>query len=196
MSLKIGITGGIGSGKSIISNIFALYQIPIFNADLEAKYLMDSDVALKKDLVASFGSNIYTEGRLNRPFLAKLVFDNPEKLTILNSIVHPAVGVAYEKWYQNQNSAYTLKEAAILFESGSHLSLDYIIGVIAPEKLRIDRVMKRDNITEEAVKARMANQMDEASKMKLCHFVIHNDEKQSLILQVKQIHEQLIAIAK
>lgn len=192
--LKIGITGGIGSGKSTVAKLFAFLGIPIFNADDAAKHLMEHDASLKATLIKSFGTEIYKNDRLNRSFLSLLVFENPEKLKLLNSIVHPATIAFANEWFSKQDAPYCIKEAAIFFESGSAKEMDYMIGVYAPKKLRMKRAMQRDNTSEELIQKRMDQQMDEDEKMKLCDFVIFNDESQSLIQQVFLLNKQLIEL--
>lgn len=190
--IKVGITGGIGSGKSTIAKVFEVLGIPVYYADDAAKKLMNEDAALKEKLIAVFGKEIYQHGILNRPHLSGLVFNNPKKLAQLNSIVHPATIAHAERWMQQQHSAYAIKEAAILFESGANKYLDKVIGVYAPVPLRISRVMQRDKSTEEAVTARMSRQMEEDKKMNLCDYVITNDENELVIPQVLTIHELLV----
>lgn len=192
--LKIGITGGIGSGKTTVSHVFEVLGIPVYYADDAAKRMMNDDDILKEKIQQAFGNEIYRDGRLDRKLLAEIVFNNPEKLSKLNAIVHPATLQDAANWMQRQTSPYALKEAALIFESGAQEQLDYVIGVTAPAPLRILRTMQRDNITREAVIARMDKQMDEAIKMKLCDFVIVNDEQQMLIPQVLQVHEKLLAL--
>lgn len=190
--IKVGITGGMGSGKSTIAKVFEVLGIPVYYADNAAKKLMNENVSLKEKLIAVFGKEIYLKGVLNRTYLSGLVFNNPEKLIQLNNIVHPATIVDAENWMQQQHSSYAIKEAAILFESGANKYLDKVIGVFAPIELRINRVIQRDNSTKDAVIARMNKQMEEEKKMKLCDYVITNDEKELVIPQVLKIHELLI----
>ena len=190
--IKIGITGGMGSGKSTVAKVFEVLGIPVYYADDAAKKLMNEDAALKEKLIAVFGKEIYQDGILNRTHLSGLVFNNPDKLAQLNSIVHPATIADAESWMRQQHSPYAIKEAAILFESGANKYVDKVIGVYAPIQLRISRVMQRDNITEEAVTARMNRQMEEEKKMSLCDYVITNDEQKLVIPQVLKIHELLI----
>ena len=192
MILKIGITGGIGSGKSTVAKVFEMLGIPVYYADDAAKKLMNEDVFLKKQLIDAFGKEIYQNGVLNRSSLSELVFNNPEKLVQLNGIVHPATIANAEYWMQQQHSVYAIKEAAILFESGANKYVDKVIGVFAPVQLRISRVMQRDNSTQEAVIARMNKQMEEEKKMKLCDYVIINDEQELVIPQVLKIHEAIL----
>lgn len=191
MMLKIGLTGGIGSGKSTVAKIFELLGIPVYYADDAAKKLMNEDEELKTAIQKQFGKEAYKEGKLNRDFLATTVFNDEAQLALLNAIVHPATIRDAQNWMQQQTAPYTIKEAALIFESGSGENLDYIIGVYAPAALRIKRTMDRSNISREAVLQRMSKQIDENIKMKLCDFVLVNDEQQMLIPQVLQLHEKL-----
>jgi dephospho-CoA kinase len=190
--LKVGITGGIGSGKSLVANMFKVLGIPVLNADDTAKYLMENDESLKQSLRELFGNEVYINGRLNRPFLASVVFSNEEKLSQLNKIVHPATIAYGNSWAAAQDAPYTLKEAALFFESGSYREMDKMIGVYAPAALRLKRAMARDGVGEEAIRKRMAQQMDEEEKMKRCDFVIRNDGTLSVIEQVLDIHHKLL----
>ncbi len=196
MILKVGITGGIGSGKSTIAKIFSVLGIPVYYADDASKRLMNEDGLLKEKIELAFGKETYANGLLNKAHLSSIVFNNPEKLALLNSIVHPATIEDAEKWMQQQTAPYALKEAALIFESGSNTKLDKVIGVFAPVEQRIKRVMKRDNISEEAVKARMSKQMNEEEKMRLCDYVITNGEQDMVIPQVLKIHGLLVDIVK
>lgn len=192
MILKIGITGGIGSGKSTVAKVFEMLGIPVYYSDDAAKKLMNEDAGLKEKLLLAFGKDTYINGSLNRSYLSGMVFNNPEKLSLLNSIVHPATIADADKWMQHQTTPYAIKESALVFESGAYKHLDKVIGVYAPARLRIQRVMQRDNISEEAVKARMGKQMDEDKKMLLCDYVINNDEQELVIPQVLKIHEAFL----
>jgi dephospho-CoA kinase len=194
--LKVGITGGIGSGKSTIAKIFEVLGIPVYYADDAAKRLMNEDDALKEKIEKAFGKETYNNGLLNRAYLSSVVFNSPEKLELINSIVHPATIADADKWMQKQSTPYVLKEAALIFESGSNKKLDKVIGVFTPAEQRIQRVIQRDNISEGAVKARMSKQMNEDEKMRLCDYVINNDEQEMVIPQVLKIHELLLALAK
>jgi dephospho-CoA kinase len=195
MTLRVGITGGMGSGKSTVSEIFKTLGIPVYKADDAAKRLMNEDETVKTALIKYFGEQVYLDGKLNRQYLAEQVFNNKEKLSFLNSVVHPATINDGQRWMQKQSGAYAIKEAAIIFESGSQRYLDYIIGVYAPVTLRIFRSKKRDNLTQEEVKARINKQMDDAIKMKLCDIVIINDEQQALLPQVLKLHEALLKMS-
>lgn len=192
MILKVGITGGIGSGKSTVAKMFEILGIPVYYADDAAKKLMNESIILKEQLVAVFGKEIYSNDQLNRQILSALVFNDKEKLALLISIVHPATIADATEWMNKQTAPYAIKEAALLFESGSAKQLDKVIGVFAPAPLRIKRVMQRDNINEEAVLARLSKQMNEAEKMRLCDYVINNNEQDLVIPQIMQIHETLL----
>lgn len=192
--LRVGITGGIGSGKSTVTKIFSVLGIPVYDADAAAKRLMNENNELKEKIESYFGEESYVDGKLNRNHLSSLVFNDPEKLALLNSIVHPVTIQDAADWMQQQSAPYAVKEAAIIFESGSQEHLDKVIGVFAPETLRIQRVMQRDKVSKEEVVNRMKRQMDEETKMGLCDYVIINDEQQLLIPQVVKIHETLLAL--
>ncbi len=195
MPVRVGLTGGIGSGKSIVARIFEVLGIPVYYADVAAKNLYRSDPVLRQEIISHFGQGAYVNDELNRKYISSIVFSSPEKLELLNSLVHPATIKDAEKWLMAQTSPYAVKEAALIFESGSHRDLDYVIGVFAPLPLRVKRVMARDHITEEEVRQRMNNQVEDRIKMKLCDFIIHNDEKQLLIPQVLEIHAKLLSLS-
>jgi dephospho-CoA kinase len=192
--LKIGLTGGIGSGKSTVASIFEVLGIPVYYADDAAKKLMNEDERLIAAIKELFGEISYVNGILNRTFISSEVFSNPDKLEKLNTLVHPAAIADAEKWMKKQITPYSIKEAAILFESHSHVHLDYIIGVSSPIEMRIERVMQRDKISRAQVIARMNQQMNEEEKMSRCNFVVYNDETQLLIPQVLAIHEKLLEV--
>lgn len=195
MPLKIGLTGGIGSGKSTIAKIFEFLHVPVYYADAASKRLYHTDKELMADLKKHFGEDIYTNEQLNRTKLAALVFNDKSKLKLLNSLVHPPTIKDAEAWISKQTTPYVLKEAALLFESGSVAGLDYVIGVYAPVHLRTRRVMDRDHLTREEVLARMSKQIDENIKMRLCDFVIVNNEQELVIPQVLALHEKLLQLA-
>ena len=193
MTKRIGITGGIGSGKTTACRIFAALGIPVYYADDRAKWLMQNDPKLVAALKNAFGENTYDDqGLLNRSYLAEIVFNNKKQLNILNGLVHPAVREDGIRWdEQHQATPYTLREAALLYESGIDQLLDQVITVTAPENLRIQRVIERDGLSAEQVKARIDKQWPEEKKVGLADFVIHNDGRHSLIRQVYQIHQQV-----
>lgn len=192
--LRVGLTGGIGSGKSTVAKIFEVLGIPVYYADEAARHIMNTDEELKKSIINEFGDESYVNDQLNRPYIASLVFNNAEKLDLLNSLTHPATIRDAERWMQRQSSPYVIKEAALIFESGSAENLDYVIGVYAPLLLRIKRIMDRDDITRDEVMQRINNQIDEDIKMRLCDKVIVNNEQQLIITQVLPLHEQLLSM--
>lgn len=193
--LRVGITGGIGSGKSTVARIFQVLGIPVYDADSASKRLMTEDEELKRQITGSFGEEAYTDGILNRKYLAETVFANIEKLKLLNSFVHPASIQNAEEWMKKQISPYVIKEAALIFESGSQKQLDFVIGVKAPFSLRLQRAKERDQAPAEQVKGRMKMQMDEDTKMDLCDFIIENDEQHLLIPQVLKLNRDFLEIA-
>ena len=194
--MRIGLTGGIGSGKSTVAGIFKVLGIPVFDADWEAKKIMESNPILRRALVEQFGSTIFVNEQLNRKALASIVFKDPVQLAKLNALVHPHAIEEGIQWSARQSSPYTVKEAALFFESGSAEGIDYMIGVYSPKHIRIQRVMKRDGITREEVLLRMQRQIPEEIKMRLCDFVLLNDEQQLLIPQVIKLHLQFLEEAK
>ena len=189
--MVVGLTGGIGSGKSTIAKAFAALGIAVFNSDEQAKALIATDAQVKERIIAAFGEEAYHNGEYNRAYIAQIVFNNSEKLTILNGIVHPALAEYFKRWAKEQTSPYVLKEAAILFESGSYKDCDYIITVTAPEQLRIARVMARDHCTEAQVRARMAQQWTDDQRIALSDAVIENIDLEKAKKQVKRINNEL-----
>jgi len=190
--LKIGITGGIGSGKTTVAKVFEVLGIPVYYADEAAKEIMHKNEPLKQQLIFYFGKDTYVDGKLNRKHLSSIVFADKEKLELLNSLIHPVTIADAEQWFKQQQSPYVLKEAALLFESGAAEGLDFVIGVTAPAAIRIKRVIDRDAVTVDEVKKRMLNQIDETIKIRLCDFIIHNDEQQMILPQVLKLHEELL----
>ena len=191
---KIGLTGGIGSGKTMVAKIFEILGIPVYYADDAAKHLMNYDSELKKKLVSFFGEEVYKNGVLDRPFLASIVFNDRSKLDQLNAMIHPVTIRDAGQWMQKQESPYVIKEAAILFESGATENLDFVIGVSAPSHIRMRRVMERDGLSAEQIRKRMDQQLSESMKMKLCDFIILNDEVELVIPQVIELHKKLLAL--
>lgn len=193
MGLKIGITGGIGVGKSVVTKIFKVLGIPTYDADREAKDIMVKNDAVRQSLMQTFGKEVYFEdGSLNREWLGKRVFSDAEELKKLNAIVHPAVIKDGEDWAAAQTSIYSVKEAALLFESGSYKALDFTILVVSPLELRIERVMQRDKVDREEVLRRINKQMPEEEKEKLSDCIVYNDDEHSLIEQVMELHQKFI----
>ena len=188
----IGITGGIGSGKSTIAKVFMSIGYPVYNSDTRAKELINSNEELINSIKLSFGDDLYNSQGLDRKKMASIVFNNPEKLELLNSIIHPAVGKDFEKWIDLQNTSFILKEAAILFETGIYKSLHKIILVSAPQETRIERVIKRDNTNQEEVLSRMNNQWSEEKKTELADYVIDNSGNKLVIPQVLEIIKQIL----
>ncbi len=188
----IGITGGIGSGKSTIAKVFESMGYPVYNSDTRAKYLINNNTELIKSIKNSFGNDLYNSQGLDRQKMASLVFNNPEKLKLLNSITHPAVGNDFNLWANSQSTPFVLKEAAILFETGIYKSLYKTILVSAPQETRIERVIKRDNTTAKEVLARMKNQWSEEKKTELADYVIDNSGEKLVIPQVIELIQVLI----
>jgi dephospho-CoA kinase len=191
--IKVGLTGGIGSGKSVVAKVFETLGIPVYYADDAAKKLMNTDEKLKAAIIKNFGEGSYTNGELNRKYIADIVFNDKEKLELLNSLTHPVTIRDAKEWMKQQTSPYIIKEAALLFESGANKNLDYVIGIDAPLPLRLKRVMARDGISEEEIMKRINRQMDEEEKIKRCDFVIINNEQELVIPQVLELHEKIIA---
>jgi dephospho-CoA kinase len=189
---KVGITGGIGSGKTTVCQVFETLGIPVFYSDRAAKYLMEHDADIISQIRELFGEQVYSDGVLQRDAIADIAFSHPHKLQQLNEAVHPATIKYGKQWVLEQDAPYVLKEAAIFFESGSYKDMDVMIGVSAPEKVRIFRSMTRDGVSQDQVTRRMARQMNEEEKMKLCDIVIINDDRNAILPQVLDIHQQLL----
>ncbi|GAB3429095.1 dephospho-CoA kinase [Niabella aquatica] len=193
--LKIGLTGGIGSGKTTIAKIFSTLGIPVYDADSAAKLLMHTHDEIRQQLTATFGKDTFKNNQLNRAYLAGVVFGNEEKLRKLNAITHPVTIQDSINWFNRQTAPYAIKEAALIFESGSNEHLDYTIGVWAPRQLRAERILLRGELTEPQIYERMARQMNEEQKMQLCDFVIKNDGTSSVLQQVFRLHQQIKKLA-
>jgi dephospho-CoA kinase len=176
----------------MVAKVFTTMGIPIFDADLAAKEIMQHNDQVKSQLLEAFGASIFIEGVLQRSVLAEMVFKDPYQLEVLNAIVHPHSIAAAKSWAAQQTAPYCIKEAALIFEAGAAEGIDAIIGVSAPLSLRIHRVMQRDNISKELVEARMRNQIDQSLKMKLCDWVIVNDDQQMVIPQVVAVHQAIL----
>jgi dephospho-CoA kinase len=195
--LKIGITGGIGSGKSTISKVFEVLGIKVFYADDAARQVMTNDPILIEALKQIFGNDAYfSDGSLNRKYIAGIVFNNPDELAKLNAISHPAVFRAFDSWVaQVEDSPYIMKEAALMFESGSSKLCDKNILVYAPLQMRIDRVISRDGLSRGEIESRNARQFTDEQKLKLADYVITNDDTQLVIPQVLALHQQFLQMA-
>ncbi len=189
----VGLTGGIGSGKTTVAGIFARLGVPVYEADQASKNIIDADKVLQGKLQNLLGADIVnSQGKIVRDRMASIIFNDEELLKKTNALIHPAVAEDFRSWVAAQDYPYVLKEAAILFESGSYKQCDKIVVVEAPEELRIERVMKRGNVSREQVLERMRNQMPQEQKVALADYVIHNDLQQSVITQVLSVHENLI----
>lgn len=193
--LKIGITGGIGSGKTTVCRLFELLGVSVYYADIRAKMLMQIDEDLMEGIRAAFGREVYDGHILNRSLLGSIVFNDAEQLQRLNGLVHPAVFRDFDKWSTEQKGLYVLKEAAILFESGSAKDCAYTILVKSPLDLRVSRIMKRDGLSKEDIMKRIDKQMSDEEKEKLASFIIVNDETRLVIPQVLALHQQLTDLA-
>lgn len=192
--LQVGLTGGIGAGKSTVAMIFKHLDIPIYDADSRAKFLMQE--TLRSQIIEAFGEEMYVNGILQTQVLASKVFSSQQNLNILNKIVHPAVASDYNDWAKKQHAPYCIKEAALLIEANSYKVLDKLILVTAPQELRIERVMNRNSISREAVEERISKQMPESEKIPFADFLINNDGNYSLIEQVLTIHKKLMVYKK
>lgn len=188
----VGLTGGMGSGKTTVANMFIELGMPIYIADVEARKLMNSSEVIKRELIQLFGTNAYSDGKINKAFLADKIFNDKDLLVEMNAVVHPKVKTHFKKWIKIQRSLYVIYEAAILFENGGYKECDYIITVTAPETVRIQRIIQRDNATKQSVRAIMDNQWNDAKKVKLSHFVIENKELSQTAKQVKNIHQKIL----
>ncbi|MBU8891735.1 MAG: dephospho-CoA kinase [Bacteroidales bacterium] len=190
--IKIGLTGGIGSGKTIISEVFKRLSIPVFNADNEAKIILNTDNEVIQEVKNNFG-DIYNEQGINRTKLASIIFNDKSALDKMNALIHPKVLESFYSWLNKQSNAlYVIKEAAILFESSAYKELDFTINVHASELIRINRVIKRDNTTIEKVKSRMKNQLSDDERIKLADFTIYNDGNKMILPQILEIHNKIL----
>lgn len=194
--MVVGLTGGIGSGKTTIAKWFQSQGIPVYIADKEAKALMNRSKVIKRKLTALFGENAYKEGKLNREYLASKIFNDRTLLSKMNAIVHPKVGSHFNRWLKKQDSPYVIKEAAIIFENNLEYQYDYIITVVADKDLRIERVMKRDNASKEKVESIISNQLSDEEKIKKSHFVINNNKLEEAKEQALSIHQILLKKSK
>ncbi len=191
----VGLTGGIGSGKTTVARIFSRLKVPVFEADVVSKSIIDEDRQLQSQLQQLLGEEVVEAGKINRPFMAQRIFSDEQLLEKTNALIHPAVADNFRQWYAGQDAPYVIREAAILFESGSYKDCQQIVVVTAPREMRIQRVMERNALAREEVLARMNRQWPEERKLERADFVVQNDHSQSLIKQVLRIHENLIRIA-
>jgi len=191
--LKVGITGGIGSGKSLVCRVFTTLGIPVFDADAAAKYIMEHDATVVAAVKNLLGNDVYVNSQPDRQKIASLVFGKPALLQQLNQIIHPAVLTYGGEWMNTQTSPYSIKEAAIFFESGSYKQMDIMVGVYAPKDIRLERALQRDGANEEKILQRMANQMDEDEKMSRCDYIINNFGSHAIIPQVSDLHRIFLA---
>lgn len=189
----VGLTGGIGSGKTLVADMFSDFGIPIYDSDLEAKFLMNTSDELQNQITALLGEKAYTQGKLDRGFVAEKVFNDQDLLAQLNHVVHPAVRAHFLEWVKNQKTNYVIQETALIFENEAQANYDYVILVTAPEAVRIARVMDRDSQSKEQVMARMNHQMDDDEKITRSDFVINNIDKEDTYESVLQIHKALMA---
>lgn len=190
----VGLTGGIGSGKSTVAGIFGVLGIPVFVSDSEGRRLMEQETGVQADVIAAFPSVRTPEG-IDRKALASIVFGDPTALERLNSIIHPAVRESFRQWRERQQAPYVVNEAAILVETGGHKAMDHLVVVTAPEADRIARVMARDGVTEQQVRARLNNQITDAERNAAAHSTLVNDGRSLLIPQVVALHERLLQLA-
>lgn len=188
---KVGVTGGIGSGKSVVCNMLRERGVEVYNCDIRAKELMSADEVIAKQLVERFGPETFVNGELNRAYLAERVFGNAEELAALNAIVHPRVIEDFEQWAQRQQGEYVVIESAILFESGIDSKVDVTVAVMAPESLRLERTMQRDGVSREQVEERMRNQLSDDERCSRSKYAIVNIELDELEEDVEQLHRRL-----
>lgn len=194
--MKVGITGGIGAGKSLICSIFKILGIPVYDADARAKQLMQESAELRQKIVDTFGAQSYdAKGKLNRAYLAKLVFSDGQKVQELNALVHPEVGKDFSIWADSREHKfpYIIKEAALLIESGSYKQLDFLVAVLAPEDLRIERTLKRDpHRDRDQIRSIISKQIGDDQRIEIADAVLYNDEQQPLIQQILALHQSLV----
>ena len=191
----IGLTGGIGSGKTTVANFFKKLGVPVYIADVEAKKIMNTSASIKKALISWFGEKSYLNNELNRKFISSKVFKDKELLQKLNNIVHPEVDKHFKGWVANQDQSYVIYEAAIIFENNAQSKFDYTILVTAPEDIKVKRVLNRDESTEQEVRNRMKNQWDDSKKEKLANFIIENIDLEDTKSQIYLLHTKLLSLA-
>ena len=194
--LKVGVTGGIGSGKSVVCRVFSKFDIPVYYADIRARILMDRDTDVKSRLIDICGEDIYNEWGLDKKRFANILFNDSNIRRQVNDVVHPAIRQDFLAWAESQDTLYVIEEAALLFESGGYTDMDFNVTVSAPEEIRIKRVSERDGISREDVKSRIDSQMDEAEKIRLADFVIYNTPDYLVVPQILELHNTFINYAK
>ena len=192
MTKIVGLTGGIGSGKTTVTHMFKALGVPVFNSDDEAKVLMNSSVIIKQEIIELLGENSYKDDTLNKPYIASQIFNTKAVLKQINAIVHPKVAAAFDTWVSKQNAPYVIKEVAILFETRTDSLVDFIITVIAPLETRIQRVMERDQKSREAVELIIDNQLSDSEKIKKSHYVIENNNRLITEKKVLEIHTKIL----
>jgi len=190
--MKLGVTGGIGSGKTSVCKVFTVLGIPVFSADRIARKIMDSDEGIIRQINSIAGKDLYSNGCLDRMALASLIFNNNTLLDKVNSLVHPVVFDHFFAWEKNQTAPYVIMEAAILFESGASKLVDKIATIVAPVEERVSRVTLRSKLTRQQVLERMKNQLDDESRIKLSDYVIYNSENDMVIPAILEIHEDIL----
>jgi len=191
--ITVGLTGGIGSGKTLISKVFNCLGIPIFNADYEAKKIMNSDEDVILQIKHEFGDDIYGIESINRKRLASIIFEDKNALIKINSIIHPKVRESFMTWSNiKEDYPYVIEEAAILFESNAYKELDFTINVHAHELIRINRVVERDQVSVESVKSRMKNQLSDEKRISLADYTIYNDGSRMVLPQILEIHQKIL----
>ncbi|MFN8241903.1 MAG: dephospho-CoA kinase [Bacteroidales bacterium] len=192
--MKLGITGGIGSGKTSVCRVFSILGIPVFSADDEARKIMDSEQSVIEKIKSVTRIPVYKNGTLDRQELARIAFTNKDLLAAINKVVHPAVISLFKEWADNQDSPYVILEAAILFESGAAESVDKVLTVVAPLEERIERVMRRNNLTREQILERINNQSDDETKIQRSDWVIRNSETDLIVPGIIKIHEEILKL--
>jgi dephospho-CoA kinase len=194
--LKLGVTGGIGSGKTTVCKVFGVLGIPVFSADEEAKKILDTDRDIQIEINRLAGMDLFSSGKLDRAVLAKIIFNNRQLLEKVNSIIHPAVFRSYEDWFNKQDSPYSIMEAAILFESGANRFMDRIVTVVTPLEERIERLVKGNRLSRDQIIERIKNQIDDESRVKQSDFVVYNSENNMIIPAIIGIHEEMLKLSK
>jgi dephospho-CoA kinase len=194
LGLKLGVTGGIGSGKTTVCKVFAVLGIPVFSADVEAKRIQDNDRDLQKKINSLAGKDLFASGKLDRAEMAKLIFNNKDLLEKVNSVVHPVVFKYFREWAVSQDSPYSVMEAAILFESGASRMMDRIVTVVTPMEERIERLVRGNKFTREQITERVKNQIDDESRIKQSDYVIFNSENDMIVPAVLGIHGEMLKL--